>query len=248
MLRARQPGWMILFQIHTQSSLAMFRNLFNAIAQRDYSSTLFELIILALGVFLGLQAESWYSDQRDREDASLYSKRLANEFSYIQRATLGNLEEIERELSALEKLVTVIDSDVGLEESEGRALVEEVAFYDVPPQPSATYVEMVNGAKLDILGDKSLIAKLVSCNDQLKTLRSNSAERNRIFMNFSCVHIAFSLDLQTMPFSDAYDLASQSAIDLRRSYTLARMIRSADKEEYFLVQECATETLALLNR
>lgn len=146
------------------------RRLLKSLAKQDWGATLIELAIVVLGIFLGLQASSWYGDRQELALEEELLARLASDFTEIKAE--GD-SAIDTHQDVIEGLVVLQEAlrDGALRE-EDRAVVlyslGNILNADSGAGDSPTYKEVVASGRLRILSDDVLVSLLGEYDEMVK--------------------------------------------------------------------------------
>jgi hypothetical protein len=224
----------------------LLQRLAKSLKNQDWSTVAIEIIVLTSGIFLGLQAESWYQNRIDSASAQGYMERIGNDFAAIRdRATLS-VAEMNREIDALLALSGMIDGDDSKSESDYRDLVVELSNYATPPTRAASYIDILESDSLGLLGDHSLADMLIRCDNQMQRFLSAHDVRKQLEIGQSQPLINLILDLEYLSFGDAIELADPESPAFRRALTISLLDRRLGKNGYDGIVECSTSIVDAL--
>ncbi len=140
----------------------LIRRILGNLARQDWSTAAIELVIVVLGIFLGLQASSWYGERQERALEAEILDRLQHDFTEIVDASDYAIDVHQRILDGLAVLEKSLES--GVVSGEDRDAIEyslgNVFNGDFGTGRSATYEELVSSGRLRILSDIELVSLL----------------------------------------------------------------------------------------
>jgi hypothetical protein len=216
------------------------------IRAQNWTAITIELLVLTLGVFLGLQAENWNQDRKDRADAQGYTQRLINDYEAIRELSHQSIDEIERELEALSILSEIAKSDGVRADTNYAALIQELRAYRVPAPRAASYLDILESNNLGLLDDSSLVDKLIRCDDEMQRFLAGFDIRREIVRERSGPLITLFLDIEDMSFQDAIHLIDTDSHSFRRAMAIHRITRQADSAGFNAIIDCSTRLIDTL--
>ena len=180
-----------------------------------------EFLIVVLGVFMGLQAQDWNQQRRDRIKARVYVKRLAEDFATLERDLQRCLSVHRGSVDAIKRVSRVVVGNVGIDSPVVedpdlfKTALLQVTAGAIPAGRSATFIEMLSNGDLSVLRDTKLRRTLITYDER--------AQANReIWRSFSGGSLAYgrplydnveldvNLDQETISAIREYDLKSMS--------------------------------------
>jgi hypothetical protein len=101
------------------------RRLTNIIKRQDWATVLLEIVILVVGIFLGLQVDSWNEDRKDRNLEARYLERIYGELGAdIEEMSYGL--ELARSRQQMGRLLLRALEDPSVAESNPRTFITAV--------------------------------------------------------------------------------------------------------------------------
>jgi len=140
----------------------LIRRAIGNVRSQDWSALVSELIIVILGIFIAIQADSWWQAHNDRKLEQQYVSRLIDDVSIdIAAIEYGiALAELRKELADI--LIAAADDPESVRDHPIMFLiaVRQAAFTYTPSLNSDTFEELKATGKLALLGDENLKAAL----------------------------------------------------------------------------------------
>jgi len=134
-----------------------------------------DFVLVVLGVFLGLQAQSWATDRADRARAQQYIERIESDFAAIlaeletcKRISAASVDSIEYVRSSIQARANARDESPP--EQFAASLIVMTGGV-MPPGRSAAYVEMISSGELRLLKNEELRAALIGYDQAAETNR-----------------------------------------------------------------------------
>ncbi len=163
----------------------MFGRIFRrASGERGWIDYLFDFGVVVVGVFLGLQAQSWAERNSDRAQETRFLEQLGTDFEAIITDARICLRIYERAGQAVSRVRNALDAPAageGFSPDIENDLITMTAGR-LPPGRSASYVEMISSGELGLIRSDPLRAALVrydeiavSNRDNWRAIRQESA-------------------------------------------------------------------------
>lgn len=224
----------------------LLRRLTEGLRNQDWSTVVIEIIVLTSGIFLGLQAESWYQNRLDRASAQEYMERMGNDFAAIRDRSALSVAEMNREIDALLALSGLIEGDDSKTEADYRDLVREISSYALPPTRAASYIDLLENDSLGLLSDYSLTDMLIRCDNQMQRFLSAHDVRMELEVGQGQPLINLFLDVESLSFGEAIKIADLESHTFRRALTASLSVRRSEKNSYDGIVECSTSIVDAL--
>lgn len=143
--------------------MTVLQRLANALARRNWSTLIIEVLVVVVGIFIGLQVDDWNTARQDRNDEQIYLQRLHDDMllaeslsERVRERRLGTVRDI---VSALEVLFGRANRD-SLTVMECRSIGSSSIFnINVPNLPALE--ELIGIGRLGIINDAELRTALV---------------------------------------------------------------------------------------
>jgi len=140
----------------------IIRRAINSVRTQDWPSLLSELVIVVLGIFIAIQADSWWQHQNDLSQEASYLSRLVNDVTDdIENIEYGiRLARLRKELAGV--LITAAENPDGVRERPVKFLiaVEQSAYTFTPSLNSNTFEELRSTGNLGLLRNNELKSAL----------------------------------------------------------------------------------------
>ena len=210
---------------------------------QNWKTVAIELFVLTSGVFLGLQAENWNQDRKDRAEAQAYIERLSNDFTVIRDSTRSVIEELDDEIKALAVLSRLAEGNREKTDEEYTELMQEIAYYTIPPSRAASYIDILESNKLGLLDDRSLIDLLIRCDNNIQGFWFSHEIRKRMEFETGQTYFNLFLDSEGLSFREALERTNPESDAFRRALVMGRLVRLSEKADFGGILECSTEIL-----
>jgi len=165
------------------------RRIRQAVAKQNWSAASIELLIVVIGIFLGLQASSWYEERTEAGLQSAIVDRLKVDFEEIRGEIEAAIDSHQKTIEGLDKLQAALDSGTLSESNESDILYSlgHVLNMDTGGGRSATYQEIVANGRLRLLQDNDLVSALSEYQERF----DNSG---RLFSEFRQMQLEYEKD------------------------------------------------------
>jgi hypothetical protein len=160
-----------------------------AIAKQNWSAALVELLVVVIGIFLGLQASSWYEGRVEADLETAILERLKVDFGEIGGEIDAALEFHQNIIDGLDKLRVALDSGTISEGNKTTVLdsLRSVLNVDTGGGESATYQEILASGRVRLLHDIDLVSALSEYQERF----DNSG---RLFSEFRQMQLQYEKD------------------------------------------------------
>jgi hypothetical protein len=165
------------------------RRITEAIAKQNWSAASIEFLIVVIGIFLGLQASSWYEERTEAGLQSTIVDRLKVDFEEISGEIEAAIESHQSTIEGLDQLQAALDSGTFSESNKSAILYSlgNVLNMDTGGGRSATYQEIVASGRLRLLQDSDLVSALSEYQERF----DNSG---RLFSEFRQMQLEYEKD------------------------------------------------------
>jgi hypothetical protein len=144
-----------------------------AVRARDWAAAMIEFLIVVLGIFVALQAESWNQERRDRQLEQDYISRLVDE-------TKANIDILTEHEQIFEEKVQFIFAlpDLPLDDAFQRDpqgfmyQLDYSSYVQIPNLRSETYQELESSGRLALLRDARLRSAIASSINDYKSTQA----------------------------------------------------------------------------
>lgn len=146
----------------------IIRRIVKNLAAQNWGAAIIELAIVVLGIFLGLQASSWFEERQERALESEILARLHTDFEEIRAEADSAINSHQRVIEGLVKLQTAIGKGSLPDEDRESVLfaLRNVLNVDTGGGRSSTFTEIVASGRLSILTDSQLISMLAEYDER----------------------------------------------------------------------------------
>ena len=165
------------------------RRITQAVTQQNWSAALIELLIVVIGIFLGLQASSWYEGRAEADLETAILDRLKVDFENIRGETEAAIEFHQDIIDGLDRLRVVLDTGTISDGNRTAVLYSlgNVLSMDTGGGESATYQEMLASGRVRLLHDHDLVSALSEYQERF----DNSG---RLFSEFRQMQLQYEKD------------------------------------------------------
>lgn len=222
------------------------RRLVDDLRRQNWTTVAIEIFVLTLGVFLGLQAENWSQNRKDRAELRAYTERLIRDFSAIRDRSKQSVAETDRELEALSQISVLTHGNGTVSDVNYSALIQELRGYIVPHPRAASYLDMLESNDLGLFQDFSISDALIRCDDSMQRNLSGFETRRQFERDYSEVLLGLVFDNEYLSFEEAFLVVDTEARTFRRELALLRMNRQADKIGFEDIIDCSTQVIEKL--
>ena len=152
----------------------VLRRLIENVNKQTWVAVCLELVVVIVGIFLGLQASSWYERHQEMALEASILARLRSEFSQISADTEGAVRFHQYEVEALDRIVQSLQRGKLAPENESdfRDAFGGAMNYHLVPSRAGTYVEIISSGQFRLLKDPELRAALILYDDRVSTAQS----------------------------------------------------------------------------
>ena len=135
----------------------ILRRLAEAIAKQNWFTVMLEVLIVVVGIFIGLQADDWNQERRDRIDEQLYLAELLEDFGANQTSLDQMTEQLKEILVAMNGLMeqSALEAPTWSVQELNAAIrrIQEMPFF-LPV--SRAYDNLTGSGELRILQSRTL--------------------------------------------------------------------------------------------
>ena len=173
------------------------RRISQAITKQNWSAALIELLIVVIGIFLGLQASSWYEGRVEVDLETEILDRLNLDFGDIRVEIEGAIEVHQSIIDGLDKLRVALDSGMISESNKNAVLYSlgSVLNADTGGGESATYQEILASGRVRLLHNNDLVSALSAYQERF----DNSG---RLFSEFRQMQLQYEKDFHKYIYFD----------------------------------------------
>lgn len=165
----------------------ILRKLADSIREQNWITVVLEILIVAIGIYGGLQADAWNQSRLDDQRAEQALEELqvdfvaindvANELAVYYKIIIDDLQVLIRNLKA------------GEVNSEDEAAIKSAIAYGGnfgdPPPPSGTFIDLTSSGDLALLRDKELRLRLIEYDQSRAIIFESDANINNLLIPFT---------------------------------------------------------------
>lgn len=139
--------------------------------KQEWTAIGIDFVIVVVGVFVGLQVQSWNESRQDRLRERMYVERLTRDFQAIEdRTEFANAKWLEV-INVSRRLLTDIDTfnatgRAARSDQEIVADINDLQGTRIPAPRAATFVEMLSTGEIRVLRDENLRDALLAYDTQ----------------------------------------------------------------------------------
>ena len=178
----------------------LLRSLTKHVTDQNWFAVFIDFLIVVVGVFIGIQVNTWNQNLNDKSDSNKYLQRLANDVKYSIGANRNqisssekNIKQLDLVLKALEKC-TLNKSD----EPVFAAGIYNMGKYNLPEMVMSTIDELNSTGKFSILGDAELRKQIIeTVRAREKILAIDTQISARIIPSINYVRSRFRFKVDT---------------------------------------------------
>ena len=199
----------------------MLRRISEHVKKQNWLAVAIEFLIIAVGVFMGLQVQEWNQQRIDRNKEQAYLERLSADFAVIDDDLKHCLSVYRNSVDAIRIVSRVVENHVGEvvtpaadRDAFASALVGMTAG-PIPAGRSATFLEMLSTGDLSILNDATVRDALIAYDERAQVSRESwrsLREESIAYLSplYENVKLDIELDAKRVSSIRDYDLAAMS--------------------------------------
>ena len=139
--------------------------------KQEWTAIAIDFVIVVVGVFVGLQVQSWNESRQDRVRERMYIERLARDFEAIEDRTEFANEKWLMVIASSQRLLADIDAfnatgRTSRTQQEILADINSIQGTRIPAPRAATFVELLSTGEIRVLGDDGLRDALLAYDTQ----------------------------------------------------------------------------------
>ena len=167
----------------------LLRRIIRSIARQDWGSASIELAIVVLGIFLGLQASSWYEARQELALEEELLARLQSDFDEILAEGDSAIDAHQKVIEGLVILQGALQSGALSDENRDAVVYSlgNVLNADTGAGNSSTYREIVSSGRLRILGNDILVSHLAEYDEMVENAQP-------LFASFRLMQMEYEKD------------------------------------------------------
>jgi hypothetical protein len=167
----------------------LIRRIAKSLGRQDWAAASIEVVIVMLGIFLGLQASSWYEGEQERALEAELLVKLQNEFEEIQAEADSAVDTHQTIIEGLVKLDEALRGG-DLRNANRNAVsysLSNVLNADTGAGNSSTYTEIISSGRLRILSDDRLVSLLAEYDER-------AMQSQPLFTHFRLMQMQYEKD------------------------------------------------------
>ncbi len=171
----------------------ILRRFIQHIKDQNWFTVGLDLLVLIMGIFLGLQAQGWYEDSKDRNDEAEFKVRLKEDVVYVNQAssrvlsrrleTFDNLKKAVQSLRSNDKNSTLSQAEC---DAIGNSDILNIVIAELP-----SITELQSSGRLGIITDDKLRRAAVVLQQRIITLKE-------IIQQFSSLSVQILIEYPEM--------------------------------------------------
>jgi len=139
--------------------------------KQEWTAIAIDFVIVVLGVFLGLQVQSWNESRQERVRERMYIERLTRDFEAIEARTEFANDKWLLVITASRRLLVDIDTfnatgRTARTQQEILADANQIQGTRIPAPRAATFVELLSTGEIRVLRDDTLRDALLAYDTQ----------------------------------------------------------------------------------
>jgi len=136
----------------------IFMRIATGMAKQNWSKLVLEILVVIVGIFLGLQADSWYESKSRKRELDSYLSALADELANTAWMRTNYVHWHERVIAGLKKVLVTLDGAPLTEDEEEFAYfaLTHVGNPPTSPQRSAVLNAMQSAGMLQLIESPDL--------------------------------------------------------------------------------------------
>ncbi len=149
----------------------ILRRIIAHLRKQEWTAIGIDFVIVVLGVFVGLQVQSWNESQQDRVRERMYIERLTRDFEAIEDRTEFANDKWLAVIEASRRLLADIDALTATgrparTQQEILADLNQIQGTRIPAPRAATFVELLSTGEIRVLRDDALRDALLAYDTQ----------------------------------------------------------------------------------
>lgn len=187
----------------------ILRKLAGAIRKQDWFTVILEILIVMIGIYFGLQADTWNRSRLEDQYARQALEELQLDFITINddASDLSNYYK-----DVIEDLQTLIRNwkSGEINEEDEAAIKRALAMADIfgdPPPPSGTYRNLASSGNLALVRDKDLRLRLIEYDHSIDIIFESDAAVTTILGHFGYAFKRYSTMGEFYQNPDSTDLS-----------------------------------------
>jgi hypothetical protein len=187
----------------------ILRKLAGAIRKQDWFTVVLEILIVMIGIYFGLQADTWNQSRLEDQRAQQALEELQVDFTAIDERASDLASYYKGIIDDLQILIRNWKSGEINDEDEAaikNALAKGDIFGD-PPPPSGTYRNLASSGNLALVRDKDLRLRLIEYDHSIDIIFESDAAVTTILGHFGYAFKRYSTMGEFHQIPDSSDLS-----------------------------------------
>ena len=142
----------------------ILRHIIQHVRKQEWTAVVIDLVIVVVGVYIGIQAQSWNVDREDRELEDQYLRSLYGELLDLIESNEGRAQNGQDRLNALREVAEYFEGSgdlAGLDIHHCRAIGASHIYVGRVVVPSAIE-ELLSTGRLQLIRDSEIRRAIVS--------------------------------------------------------------------------------------
>ncbi len=189
----------------------ILRRMIEHVRTQNWTAVALDFFIVVMGVFIGLQANTWKEARGERAEENLLISRLADEFDVIDTRIGIQIDHYYQNMVDTNKVIEFAALEREMDPEELKTSLRRITTRRLPPRRSATFTAMLSSGKIDLVDDSRLLTALIAYDTHADLLAE-------VFtFNASTVIESEAVVFRTVRFETNPDAATDSTIGPIRS-------------------------------
>lgn len=185
------------------------------VSNQNWTAVFLDFAIVVIGVFIGIQVANWNAEQSNQRTSERLILRLAKDFdeSYEYLTPLG--ASIHEAMVALDAQLGALEREDPLLPEAAREAASRWTYAEFIPPPPASFEEMINTGRLDLVSATSLrtaLRRVQELADLIKVTNALSAENYQDAIRDLSPHLRFVREPQAQSSNHSVSALDQTAI------------------------------------
>lgn len=161
----------------------LLRKFSNAIIKQDWNAILVEVLIVALGIYLGVQANNWQEQQKDIAKEHQLLSRLKEDLQNLQRSNIQVIDIYQQQLKRYDQVIKFASQQKSWKKpyNEWQSLIQPLMGYPDPVTKLPVYDEILATAKLGLIQNDKLRVELTRLNQLLESADATNRDVLRLY-------------------------------------------------------------------
>jgi hypothetical protein len=221
-----------------QGRLMLLRSVSENLKSQNWIAVWLDLVIVVVGIFLGLQASQWYEYRQEVGLGESILERLQLEFEALTTEAHGAFQFHQEEAVALEVVRRAVTGRELKADQEAQFLtgLREAMDYDLGPDRSATFVEVLSSGQFRLIQNPELRAALNAYDDNLQkggafftVQHQNQRKHDAVWSRHFTLGPSVTMDVEFSPTGRIVPRREITSYDLEAMADDAEFINAIDR-------------------